>query len=234
MNDQVTKFGGVVLCGGRSTRMGYAKADLPFGGELMLQRVVRLLGEVVAPIVVVAAPAQRLPALPPQIRIANDPVQGEGPLAGLAEGLAALSGDVAAAYVTSCDVPLLAPRFVAALCGMLGESDVAVPREDRFYHPLAAVYRTSLAATVRRLLAAGERRPAALFKEAATRVVAADELKPHDEQLATLMNVNRPEDYLAALATAGLAPDEEVVAKLRLEQPVEPQNRRTRNRRTSK
>ena len=56
--------GGIVLCGGRSTRMGVPKATLPFGPETMLQRVVRLLGTVVSPIVVVAAREQSLPELP--------------------------------------------------------------------------------------------------------------------------------------------------------------------------
>ena len=46
--------GGIILCGGRSSRMGTPKLALPFGPELMLQRIVRLLGEVCRPIVVVA------------------------------------------------------------------------------------------------------------------------------------------------------------------------------------
>ena len=54
------------LCGGKSTRMGVPKATLPFGPETMLQRVVRLLGTVVSPIVVVAARGQELPELPPR------------------------------------------------------------------------------------------------------------------------------------------------------------------------
>ena len=37
------KAGGIVLAGGKSTRMGVPKATLPFGPETMLQRVVRLL-----------------------------------------------------------------------------------------------------------------------------------------------------------------------------------------------
>ncbi|MCA9165188.1 MAG: NTP transferase domain-containing protein, partial [Planctomycetales bacterium] len=57
-------FAGVVLCGGKSRRMGESKATLPFGDELMVQRVVRLLSEVVSPIVVVAAEGQTLPELP--------------------------------------------------------------------------------------------------------------------------------------------------------------------------
>ena len=59
--------GGIVLCGGRSTRMGVPKATLPFGPETMLQRVVRLLGAVVSPIVVVAAREQSLPELPDDV-----------------------------------------------------------------------------------------------------------------------------------------------------------------------
>src|SRR5687767_10615246 len=54
---------GIILCGGKSSRMGRPKALLPFGPELMLERVVRILSAVVSPIVVVAAPEQDLPPL---------------------------------------------------------------------------------------------------------------------------------------------------------------------------
>ena len=64
--------GGIVLCGGKSTRMGVPKATLPFGPETMLQRVVRLLGTVVSPIVVVAAREQSLPQLPDGVMVAHD------------------------------------------------------------------------------------------------------------------------------------------------------------------
>ncbi len=64
--------GGVVLCGGKSTRMGTSKALLPFGPETMLQRVVRIVGDVVSPIVVVAAVDQILPDLPPAVIVTRD------------------------------------------------------------------------------------------------------------------------------------------------------------------
>ena len=44
--------------------MGSPKALLAFGTETMLQRVVRLLGTIVSPVVVVVAPQQLLPELP--------------------------------------------------------------------------------------------------------------------------------------------------------------------------
>jgi len=64
--------GGIVLCGGKSTRMGAPKATLPFGPETMLQRVVRLLGTVVSPIVAVAAREQVLPSLPDHVIVTRD------------------------------------------------------------------------------------------------------------------------------------------------------------------
>src|SRR6186713_2816693 len=93
--------GGVVLCGGKSTRMGTSKALLPFGPETMLQRVVRLLATVVSPIVAVAAPGQSLPELPADVIVTRDEREGRGPLEGLRAGLKALPATVEIAYVTS-------------------------------------------------------------------------------------------------------------------------------------
>src|SRR5262245_34313491 len=122
--------GGVVLAGGKSSRMGLPKATLPFGPELMLQRVVRLLSSVVQPIVVVAAPAQALPSLPSDILIARDEHEARGPLEGLSAGLAAIAPHADAAYATSCDVPLLQPAFVQAMIDRLDDADIAVPVEE--------------------------------------------------------------------------------------------------------
>src|ERR1700730_16931801 len=105
----MTTIGGIVLCGGQSKRMGKPKAWLPFAGETMLGRVVRLLGEAVSPTVVVAAPDQEVPPLPQEIKVVRDEEKGRGPLQGLAAGLAALDGQVDAVFLSSCDVPFLRP-----------------------------------------------------------------------------------------------------------------------------
>ena len=109
------RFGAVVLCGGESRRMGRPKAWLPFGDELMLQRVVRLAGTVAQPTIVVAAPAQELPALAADVAIVRDPVSGRGPLQGLAAGLAAFDNSVELVYATATDVPFLEPRWMTRL-----------------------------------------------------------------------------------------------------------------------
>jgi molybdopterin-guanine dinucleotide biosynthesis protein A len=197
--------GGIILCGGRSTRMGVPKATLPFGPETMLQRVVRLLGTVVSPRVVVAASGQTLPELPHDIIVTRDEREQRGPLEGLRAGLKALPGSVHIAYVTSCDVPLLVPGFVEHMIELLGDHDIAVMEIDGFPHPLSAVYRRALLPQVESLLAADRLRPVFLFDAVRTRRVRPEEMTSADPQLHTLRNLNTREDYLAALSDAGFS-----------------------------
>ena len=64
---------GVVLAGGRSTRMGTAKADLEWHGSTLLHRVCGLIDRVVdGPVVVVRAPGQELPPLPAGVELSED------------------------------------------------------------------------------------------------------------------------------------------------------------------
>ena len=196
------RIGGIVLCGGQSSRMGRAKAWLPFGDELMLPRIVRLLGEAVTPLVVVAAPAQAVPPLPSEIEIVRDAEPGRGPLQGLATGLAALHGRADAAYLSSCDAPFLQPAFVRRMVELLGDYAICVPEVGGYRHPLAAVYRLEVAEIVARLLAEERLRPAFLFELAPTRLVAPAELAGVDPTFQTLGNVNTPAEYEAALRGA--------------------------------
>jgi molybdopterin-guanine dinucleotide biosynthesis protein A len=187
--------------------MGRPKAWLPFGGERLLQRVVRLIAEEVQPIVVVAATGQKLPGLPPGVTLVCDAVAGRGPLQGLAAGLAALPGSVELAYATSTDVPFLAPRWVTRLAELIGPNDLAIPHVDGHYHPLAALYRPAVVLpAIKALLAADRLRPFFLTESVPTRVVTVEELRATDPDLGTLRNLNTPADYTDALLSAGLDP----------------------------
>lgn len=202
--------GGIVLCGGKSSRMGSPKALLPFGREVLLQRVVGVLRGVVEPVVVVAAADQELPELPDDILVARDEFEGQGPLAGLATGLAALAGTVDAAYATATDVPLLRPAFVRRMISRWGEpagTELAIPQEGRFYHPLAAVYGVSLEPVIRQMVLSNQLRPAALREVARTVEVPVDELRDVDPELESLLNCNTPEEYAAVCARAGFPTD---------------------------
>lgn len=203
-----TRWGAIVLCGGESKRMGVDKATLPFGTELLVQRAVRQLHEFLEPVAVVAATNQTLPSLAESTLLARDRRPGQGPLEGLLAGMKVIADRADAVFVTSCDAPFLEPAFVRYLFDVLGDHDVAVPVEDGRFHPLAAVYRTSLIERIEHLLAQDCRRLRAVFDASRTLTVPVEQIARVAPELRTLLNLNCPEDYLDALAIAGLpAPD---------------------------
>lgn len=71
--------GGIVLCGGMSSRMGTSKAMLPFGPEAM--------------------------ELPAHIMVTRGDSDERGPLEGLCAGWKAMPAGIELAYVTSCKGP---------------------------------------------------------------------------------------------------------------------------------
>jgi molybdenum cofactor guanylyltransferase len=199
------KLGGIVLAGGQSRRMGTAKAMLPFGPETMLARVVRIVGEVAGPVVVVSANGQVLPPLGANAVVVRDSQPNCGPLEGIASGLRPLS-ELDAVFITGCDTPLLRPAFIRRMAAMLDRHhDAAVPLLDNLPQPLAGVYRPTVLAEVEAMLSAGERRLIELLDRIRVRRINAEELRDSDPELWSLRNLNTPADYQAALAAAGLA-----------------------------
>ncbi len=200
---------GVVLAGGRSSRMGTPKAALEWHGSTLLRRTTGILARVTGgPVVVVRAAGQPLPALPPDVEVVDDPRDGIGPLQGIAAGLAALAGRADVAFVSATDLPFLHPAFVSRVLRAVGEqrADVALPVARGYPQPLAAGYRTALAPAAERLIIADRARPAILFAECA--VCRLDEsalradpaLAAADPALDSVVNVNEPADYQQARA----------------------------------
>lgn len=200
---------GIVLAGGRSSRMGTSKAALDWFGVPLLARVAGLVGRAVdGPVVVVRAPGQGLPPLPARVEVVDDPVEGRGPLQGIAVGLEAVADRAGAAFVTATDLPLLHPAYVRRVLALLGDDDgpdVVVPQVHGFPQPLAAAYRVSLSPLVTGLVGDGVRRPPDLFTQC--RVVRPDEdallagaeLARTDPALDSLLNVNTPDELAAVL-----------------------------------
>ena len=200
------KRGAIILAGGQSRRMGRPKAWLPFGDTTLLNHVLGIVAPLVDCRVVVAAPGQDLPILPEDVVRVHDRRQDCGPLEGLAAGLMAGQGLAEVFYVSSCDVPLLKPAFVARMFELMRPEDqIVVSRDHEHFHPLAAVYHHDVLVQVRELLADNRLRPFYLFDRCATRVIDTEELRDVDPSLDSLRNLNTPEEYAAALRDAGLS-----------------------------
>lgn len=191
--------------------MGAAKAELEWHGSTLLRRTVGVLARAVSgEVVVVAAPGQCLPALPPDVTVVRDDKEGRGPLEGIAAGLTAAQPRGTLAFVCSTDLPHLHPAFVACVLAAMDEMDEAcdavVPHLGGYRQPLLAVYRTALAAQTRRLVTDGVRSPGALLQACRTcwlaeaDLLADRRLAAVDPGLRSVVNLNDPDQYAAARA----------------------------------
>ena len=204
----MSEAAGIVLAGGRSSRMGSSKAALEWHGSTLLRRVTGIVRRAVdGPVIVVRAPGQQLPAPDPSVEVTQDAREGRGPLQGLAAGLQAIGDRAPAAYLSSTDVPLLHPAFIRRVVGLLADdADLVLPEVGGYPQPLAAVYRTSLHGVVEQLVAEDRLRPAFLFDRCRVLRVGERELLEDpllarvDPELSSVVNLNERADYERARA----------------------------------
>jgi molybdenum cofactor guanylyltransferase len=188
--------------------MGSAKAALEWHGSTLLRRVTGIVARAVdGPVIVVRAPGQQLPELASDVEIVDDAREGLGPLQALASGLRAIGDRAPVAYLSSTDLPLLHPAFVARIVAALGgDADVVLPEIGGHRQPLAAAYRTSLLDIVEELIAAERLRPAFVFERCrvlrldAAALLGDAALARLDPELRSIQNLNEPDDYLQARA----------------------------------
>lgn len=189
--------------------MGSAKSALEWHGSTLLYRTSALLARTVTgPVVVVGSPGQDLPELPSGVQVVEDPVEGLGPLQGMATGLAAVAAMADTAFVCSTDMPFLHPAFVRRVLRGLSTpgTEIALPIARGFRQPLAAGYRTSLAELMAKLVDEGRLRPGMLFEQCSVlriddaELLADPDLARLDPELDSVVNVNTPDDYAAARA----------------------------------
>jgi molybdopterin-guanine dinucleotide biosynthesis protein A len=190
----------IVLCGGRSTRMGQDKALLPFGGEILLARVVRIVRGVADEVVLVTREGQ---ALPDGFEAVRDPAEGLGPLAGIATGLRNVTSD--RAFVTGCDAPLLRPALIQRLFQLADGYDAAVPLIDGRFMTTTAVYARSIVSTAEALIAKRELRTSGLLDHIRVRAIEPAELRDVDPDLDSFRTCNTPADYADAIRRSRIA-----------------------------
>ena len=190
----------IVLCGGRSSRMGRDKATLAFGNETLLARVVRTARMVVDDVVVVG---ESDAVWPDGVRAVRDPVEGLGPLSGLVTGLSVVYGD--RTLLLACDMPLLVPAVLRNLLESMGEAEACVPLVDTVPMTTCGVYARGLLSRAQVQLASETRSLRALLRNASVRWMAADQLRELDPELLSFWDCDTPERYRAALLKAGLS-----------------------------
>jgi len=127
---------GVVLAGGRSSRMGRDKASIELGGRTLLQRAINLLAPHADDLLVIG---NSVAHADPLARTIPDELPGQGPLGGLVTALKHARHELV--VVVACDMPGLTEAFIERIqLEMTHHADAIVPEHDGLIEPLAACY----------------------------------------------------------------------------------------------
>ncbi len=194
----------VILCGGRSSRMGRDKSWIEFEGTTLVQRTVTAASEVASEVVLVRARGQSLPGVlaPCPVVTVEDALEGEGPLFGMATGLAVARGDLC--LLLGVDMPLLKPALLLLLVDRLRSARAAegtrwlLPVADRRPQPLCSAMARDALPVLRAHLDAGDRAPMSAASDLRMARLGEDEWGEADPDGQSFVDVDTPEALDAA------------------------------------
>jgi molybdopterin-guanine dinucleotide biosynthesis protein A len=191
---------GIVLAGGKSSRLGQNKALVDAAGRPLIQRVVDRLRLVVQDVIVVTDRPHDFSFL--GLPMTSDVYQGVGTLAGLHAGLSAMGN--AYGLVVGCDMPLLNVALLRHIASLRHGYDVVMPRIGEYYEPLHALYSVRCLPCIERAIESGQRRVLRACSGMRVRYVRDDEINAHDPHRLSFFNVNDAQDLarMSALLSA--------------------------------
>ncbi len=183
--------------------MGRDKASIEFEGATLLQRTVSAAAEVASEIVLVRAPGQTLPPVNASCPVVTveDAVAGEGPLYGMATGLAAAHG--ARCLLLGVDMPYLQPSLLRLLIEALRTGNGArwvVPIAEKRPQPLCSAMALDALSVLRAHLEAGDRAPMAVAADLGLLRLGEELWRAADPGGLSFVDVDTPEALEAARA----------------------------------
>ncbi|HPK53799.1 MAG TPA: molybdenum cofactor guanylyltransferase [Smithellaceae bacterium] len=186
---------GIILAGGKNSRMGTPKAFLKVNGSRLIDKILAVYREIFAEIIIVTNnPAAYLEFH--DTAIVADIYDGKGALGGIYTGLFYATTEYS--FVTACDMPFLNRDFLRYVTGKAGKHDVIVYEHDGGYEPLHALYSQKCLLPIKRLLQANELKITGFYKGLRLMKISPEKIKQLDPHGRLFLNINTPEELRRA------------------------------------
>lgn len=189
----ITDVTGVILAGGKSSRMGSDKALLPYRGGRFIEAIHRQLAEIFSEVLLVTNSPQQYDFLP--CRTVPDLFTEMGVLAGIHSGLYHSSSP--AIFAVACDMPYLVADLVRHLAGHADAGGVLIPESPGGLEPLHAVYGKGCLPAIEATLLSGQRRIVSFFDRTNVIRINLEQVAIFDPAFVSFININSPVDYFA-------------------------------------
>jgi len=182
---------GVILAGGRSSRMQTNKALLPYRGGRFIEAIHRLLRSIFAEVLLVTNNPEQYDFLP--CKKVPDLHEGMGVLAGIHSGLYHSSSP--SVFVVACDMPYLVESLIRYMASRADVSGVLIPESPSGLEPLHAMYGKGCLAAIDATLLSGQRRIVSFFDRTNVSKVNVEQIACFDPLFVSFLNINTPRDY---------------------------------------
>lgn len=185
---------GVILAGGKSSRMGHNKALLSLGSQRLIERVVQVMHNVFPELLLVTNTPEVYTDL--GIPMVGDVFVDKGSLGGIYSAIYHVTTPYC--LVVACDMPFLNAAVLRYLAEHRADYDVVIPNVHGELQPLHAVYSKACLQPIARRLEAHRLKIVGFFPDVRVHTVSAAELQPLDPELLAFQNLNTPEEFQAA------------------------------------
>ena len=142
------KFGtAVILCGGKSSRMGFDKCKITIGKKHIYEYIAEKLEKVFEEIILVTSKDSSISSV--KYKVVKDIVEECGPIGGIYTGL--LSSTSEYAFFTACDMPFVDIDLIKHMINVLdGNGCVgSVAKHGEFIEPLHSFYSKAMSDSVK-------------------------------------------------------------------------------------
>ncbi len=187
------KATGILLAGGKSSRMKKDKAFLEIDGRPLAERSLEVLQTVFSEVIISCNKPELFARY--KVPTIQDEILDQGPLEGLYQGLKAATYDEV--FFVACDMPFLNIDLIRLLAKWIPDYDVVVPKVQSSLHPLHAFYHTRCLPKIKNNLEAGRLKIIDFYPACSVKYVGEQELEGVSDLTNVFCNVNTPEEWAA-------------------------------------
>lgn len=182
---------GLVLCGGKSKRMGRPKALLPYEGTTIVGHIVNTIRGLFEEVYILTNEPEAFDDL--EVDVVKDILPHRGPLGGILSGL--MISNHPYSFVVACDMPLIDMKLIREMCARRHGNDVVVLAHNKGIEPLLGVYSKNCIKALEESLFAGNLSVQDFLSGLKAETYLFEGEKDDPEYLPPFFNVNTPQDY---------------------------------------
>lgn len=183
---------GIILSGGKSTRMGENKAFIEIEGVPIIQRIQTLFERLFDEIIIVTHQKELFLNL--NAKIYPDLIPNRGVLGGLYTGL--FFSSFLFSFCVGCDMPFLKESVINYLIKNIEDSDVVVPKTKDGLQPLHAIYSKNCLKPIEKIIKQRKYKVVDFYPMVRVKIVDENEFFFLDPMRESFINVNTPEEIL--------------------------------------